>query len=339
MDGRRRIRAMLASHAALAFVVFAQAAGGSSASGAPPVLDRIAGIVGDTPIFLSEVRMRARPMLAAAEQAGGGDKTKVEAARGQLHREMLDRMIDERLEEREAERLHITVSSEEIDSGIEMISKQTKLSKEALMAEVKKQGFSERDYKDEIRRQVLEGKLIQLRVRVRVKVTDADAKKAYDQFIKDTSGPNAPLDLRIIALRVGDAADDKAKKEALANQIVQKAKSGTDFCSLVTQHSDDTSTKTTCGSHGPAPRSALFPEIAKVAGALEPGKTAAPLFFTDPSGGKVFLVIQRGAAVPTPTFESVKEQMKERAYAETVERERKQWLGELRKDVYVEVRL
>ena len=336
MDERRRIRGMLASHAALAFVVLAQAAG---SPGAPPVLDRVAGIVGDTPIFLSEVRARARPMLAVAEQAAGGDKTKADAARAQLHREMLDRMIDERIEEREAERLHITVSSDELDNAIDVVSKQAKLTKESLFAEAKKQGFSERDYKDEIKRQILEGKLIQLRVRARVKVTDADAKKAYDQFVKDTSGPNAPLDLRIIALRVGDAADDRAKKEALANQIVQKAKSGTDFCSLVTQHSDDTSTKNTCGSHGPAPRSALFPEIAKVAGALDPGKTAAPLFFTEPSGGKVFLVIQRGAAVATPSFESVKDQMKERAYMETVERERKQWLGELRKGTFVDVRL
>jgi len=327
---------MLASQAALAFVLLAQAAG---ASGAPPVLDRIAAIVGDTPIFLSEVRARARSTLAVAEKVAGDDKAKVELARVQVHREMLDRMIDERLEEKEAERLHITVSSEEIDNGINQISKQTKLSQEALMAEVKKQGFTERDYKEEIRRQVLEGKLIQLRVRARVKVTDADAKKAYDQFVKDTSGANAPLDLRIIALRVGDAADDKAKKEALANQIVQKAKGGTDFCSLVTQHSDDTSTKTTCGSRGPTPRSALYPEIAKVASALEPGKTAAPLFFTDPVGGKVVLVIQRGAAVPIPAFETVKDQMKERAMMETLERERRQWLGELRKGTYVDVRL
>ena len=327
---------MLGSHAALAFIVLAQAA---SAPGAPPVLDRIAGIVGDTPIFLSEVRMRARPTLAVAELAAGGDKAKVEAARVQVPREMLDRMIDERLEEREAERLHITVSTDEIDNGIDAVSKQAKLSKEALFAEVKRQGFTERDYRDEIKRQILEGKLIQLRVRARVKVTDADAKKAYEQLVKEMSGPNAPLDLRIIALRVGDAADDKAKKEALASQIVQKAKTGTDFCSLVTQHSDDTSTKTTCGSHGPTPRSALFPEIAKVAGALEPGKTAAPLFFTEPGGSKVFLVIQRGAAVPIPAFDTVKDQMKDRAYMETVERERRQWLGELRKGVFVDVRL
>ena len=107
----------------------------------------------------------------------------------------------------------------------------------------------------------------------------------------------------------------------------------------MTAHSDDTATKTTCGSRGPTPRSALFPEIAKVGGALEAGKTAAPLFFTDPSGGKVFLVIQRGAAVPIPAYESVKDQMKERAYTESVERERKQWLGELRKGVFVDVRL
>jgi peptidyl-prolyl cis-trans isomerase SurA len=303
------------------------------------VLDRIVAIVGDSPIFLSELRHRAKPHFFRVDLASGNDPVKKASERAEVLRQLLDRMIDEHLEEREADKAHLSVTPDEVDNGIKQIAAQTKLSPSAIMDEAKRQGMTEQDYRDEIRRQVLEGKLIQLRVRMRVQVTDADAKKAYDTFIKAYKGPDAPIELRIIVLKVGTGADAKKAAETLATQIAQKAKSGTDFCALVTQHTQDDATKSTCGSRGPTPPSALFPELAKVGGALEPGKTAAPLFFRDPSGGQAYLVIQRGPAVTVPTFESVKDQMKEKAFLETTERERKLWLDELHKGVYVDVRL
>ena len=85
-----------------------------------------------------------------------------------------------------------------------------------------------------------------------------------------------------------------------------------------------------------------MPDIAKATSALKPGEVSSqPVFFTDPSGSSAYLVLQLapGAAPTVPTFESVKEQMKERAYLEATERERKKWLDDIRKGVYVEVKL
>ncbi|MBS2011895.1 MAG: SurA N-terminal domain-containing protein [Deltaproteobacteria bacterium] len=314
---------MLTRLGALAFVVLAQTTGSS------PVLDRIVAMVGEQPVFLSELRERER---VQASSSGGA------AVAGSQRRELLQRLIDERIEEREAEKQRIAVTEEEIDNGIGEITKQLKLTKEQLLAEVKRHGMTERAYRAEIRRQILEGKLIQLAVRSRVRVTDADARKAYDAYVKELSGANAPVDLRILVLRVGDA-DDAKKKASLADQIVQKARSGTDFCSLVSQHSDDPATKSSCGSRGPLPPGLLLPEIAKVAAGLDPGKTAAPFLLDDPSAGKAYLVIQKGAPVKIPTFEALKDQMKERAMVDAMERERTRWLDGLRKGVFVDVRL
>jgi peptidyl-prolyl cis-trans isomerase SurA len=266
------------------------------------------------------------------------------AAKKKTFGELVERMIDEEVERHEAERSHLGVTDDEVDSGIDQVARQAKMTKAELLAEAKKQGYSESDYRAEIRRQVLEGKLIQLRVRGRVLVTDADARAAYATWTKEQTGADAPVDVRIIVLRVPADATAASKKttETLATQIISQARSGTDFCTLVTKHSQDSTTTSACGSRGKIPRSSLMPDIAKAASALKPGETASqPVFFTDPAGSSAYLVLQLapGAAPAVPAFESVKEQMTQRAYVEATERERKKWLDELRKNVFIEVKL
>jgi peptidyl-prolyl cis-trans isomerase SurA len=304
-------------------------------------LDRIAAVVGEQPIFLSDVRRRARPHFYRIDFMGGDVKAR-DAGKAEAMRQMIERMIDERLEASEADKAHVTVTDAEVEEGIKQVLAQAKMSSAELMAEVKKQGMTEAEYKDEIRRQILEGKLIQLRVSFRVKVAEADARAVYATWVKDQSGAKAPVDLRIVVLQVpaGATADQKKAKETLAAQIASQAKSGTDFCTLVTQHSDDPTTKTSCGSRGPMPRDMLLADIAKASEPLKPGETAAPIMFVDPAGTQGYLVIQRAPGAPkaVPPFEKVKDEMMKTAHAEALERERKQWLQDLRKGTYIEVK-
>jgi peptidyl-prolyl cis-trans isomerase SurA len=304
-------------------------------------LDRVAAVVGERPVFLSEVRRRVRPHFYRIDFMGGDEKTR-EAAKTTAMKETLERIIDERVEAAEADKIHVTADDSEIESAIKAVGAQAKMSTAELMAEAKKQGMTEAEYREEIRRQLLEGKLMQLRVRPRVKITEADARNVYTAWVKEQTGPDAPIDLRILVLQVPNGAtpDAKKAKEALAAQLVTQAKSGTDFCSLVTTHSDDPSTKATCGSRGPMTRSLLLADIAKASASLKPGETAGPITFTDPAGSQAYLVIQRAPGAPpaVPAFEKVKQQMTERATLEATERERKRWLQELRKSTFIEVK-
>ena len=50
---------------------------------------------------------------------------------------------------------------------------------------MRRRGITEQDFRDEIRRQILEGKLIELRVRPRVRVTEQDARAAYQHWVTD----------------------------------------------------------------------------------------------------------------------------------------------------------
>jgi peptidyl-prolyl cis-trans isomerase SurA len=304
------------------------------------IVERVVAVVGERPILLSELRLRARPHLYRIAMATQ-NPTQQAAQESEMFRELLNRMIDERLEEQAADKAHVTVTPEEVDNGIKQVAAQAKMTPKDLVAEAKRQGLTEQDYRDEIRRQVLEGKLIQLRVRGRVRVTDQDARAAYGHLVKEIQG-QAPVDLRILALAIPPGAPQSQvdTRRVLGQELANRAKRGEDFCQLVLNYSDDPTTKPSCGSRGPIPLSSLYGDLQAAARNLQPGETADPIFFRDPMGSQAILVVQLATAQPKiPAFAEVQDQMMERAFVEATERQRKLWLQELRRGLYIDVRL
>lgn len=324
----------------LAGAMFLTAAALAPRSADAAIIERIVAVVGERPILLSELRQRGRPHLFRIAMSTQNPSQQA-AAESEMFRELLTRLIDERLEEQAADKAHLTVTPEEVDNGIRQVAAQARMDPSQLVAEAKRQGLSEQDYRDEIRRQVLEGKLIQLRVRGRVRVTEQDARGAYNAYVKDLA-QQAPVELRILVLSVppGTSQQTAAARVALAEELSRRARSGEDFCQLVLEYSDDPSTKNTCGSRGPVALQALFPELQEVARTQAPGETSAPIVFKDPTGQQAVLVVQTVSSQgKAPAFEQVRDQMMERAFVEATERQRRQWLQELRRGVYIDVRL
>src|SRR5206468_10638912 len=119
----------------------------------------------------------------------------------------LNRMIDDRLEESAADKAHLQVTTEEIDTALHNISSSARITEAELFEEARRQGLTEQDYRDEIRRQLLEGKLVQLRVRGRVRVTEQDARSSYGRWVRDV-GDQSMIDARILALRLAPGASE-----------------------------------------------------------------------------------------------------------------------------------
>ncbi|HVH47572.1 MAG TPA: SurA N-terminal domain-containing protein [Labilithrix sp.] len=304
------------------------------------IVERIVAVVGERPILLSELRQRARPHLVRIAMSTQNPSQQA-AAESEMFRELLTRLIDERLEEQAADKAHLTVTPEEVDNGIRQVAAQAGIDPRILVAEAKRQGLTEQDYRDEIRRQVLEGKLIQLRVRGRVRVTDQDARSAYASYVRDMA-QQSPVELRILVLAIppGSTQQTAAARVTLAEELSRRGKAGDDFCDLVLQYSDDPTTKHSCGSRGPVPLQALFPELQEVAKTQKPGETSSPIVFKDPTGQQAVLVVQTVATQgKVDAYEQVKDKMMERAYVEATERQRKLWLQELRRGMYIDVRL
>ena len=262
-----------------------------------------------------------------------------------MYKELLDRMIDDRLEEQQADKAHITATPEEIDRGISNIAAQAQAQQGRsvtvadVLDEVRRRGLSEQDFREEIRRQILEGKLIELRVRPRVRVTDGDAHSSYQHWVQEVHDQQ-PVDVRILALRV-PATSSRVQVEArlaLAQELAHRARKGEDFCQLVSQYSDDVSTKDSCGSHGTQPIANLLPPIQEAIHKMNAHEISDPIPLTVGSEEVVVIVMPLEQA-HVPPFDEVKNDMMQRALLDGLDRARKQWLQELRRNVYIDVRL
>ena len=308
----------------------------SSHSAHATIVERVVAVVGDRPILLSDLRRRARPFLIhilattpnAAQQA---------AQESDMYRDLLNRMIDDRLEEAAADKGHLVATSDEIDRGIRQKADSLNISVKELLAAAKQQGLSEQEYRDEIRRQILEGKLIQLRVMSRVRVTDEDARAAYAHWLKETQGEKL-VDIQILALRIppGALQADLDSMQARAQTYAARARNGESFCGLVEQFSDDEQTKKTCGSRGLQGMSTLLPALENLVTSMKQGDVSDATVL--PNEG-VVIVAKLAKAPHVPTYEEVKDVMKEHAMGEVVERQRKLWLDELKRNMYIDVRL
>jgi peptidyl-prolyl cis-trans isomerase SurA len=321
-----------------ALVLGAMALGGSSAHAA--IVERVVAIVGERAILLSELRHRARPFLVRIQaQQPTTTPTQQVAIENQAFKEVLGRMIDDRLEDQAADKAHINVSSEDVEDAIKRISVAKKESAADLLKEATREGLTEIDYREELRRQILEAKLLELRVRGRVRVTEQDARAMYTRWAKEQENL---VELRLIALRIlpGTNAQDIHAREVLAQDIVSHVRKGEDYCDYVTKYSDDVQTKDTCGSRGPQPIDSVIPQLRDQVRLLRDGEVSDPIRF----GDEAWVIVQRAKpADPSkngvPPYAEVKDTMMQRAYGEAFDHQREIWLSELKRGVYIDVRL
>jgi peptidyl-prolyl cis-trans isomerase SurA len=308
------------------------------------IVERVIAVVGERPVLWTELLHRAGVgRLQIRMQTH--DPNVISVQEQEMYKELLDRMIDERLEEQQADRARISISPEEIDRGIANIATQAQqqqartVSVADVLDEVRRRGMTEQEFRDEIRRQIVEGKLIELRVRPRVRVTDQDAHASYQHWVQDLKD-REPVDVRILAIRIPASATKTQveARSALAQELVQRARGGENFCDLVTQYSDDASTRETCGSRGPQPIATLMPAIQDALRVLKVGAVSDPIAVSTGQDQVLVILMPLGEA-KVPAYEEVKDEMLQKALLDGLDRARKQWLKELRRNAYIDVRL
>jgi peptidyl-prolyl cis-trans isomerase SurA len=332
-----RLSKLLVAVAAVAAVAVASTAHAT-------IVERVIAVIGERPVLWTDLLHRATSgRIQIRTQTR--DPNVISVQEQEMYKELLDRMIDDRLEEQQADKARITVAAEEIDRGIANIASQAQaqqgrsVTSADVMDEVRRRGLSEQDFRDEIKRQILEGKLIELRVRPRVHVTDQDAMSAYQHWVKEIRDQET-LDVRVLALRVGAAGSQQLldARIALAKELARRARSGEDFCKLVSQYSDDVSTRPSCGSRGAQPFASLLPPIQEAVRTTKPGSVSDPIPVNLGQDEAIVLIMPLGEA-RVPAFAEVKDDMTQKALIEGLDRARKQWLADLRRNVYIDVRL
>jgi peptidyl-prolyl cis-trans isomerase SurA len=300
------------------------------------IIERIVAIVEDKAIMLSELKDRSRPYLMRiyAEVPPGAQRS---AAISQVYKAVLDHIVDEELTRRAAETAKLSVSEEEVEQSLERLAAQQNLSVAELFAEAKRSGLSEPLYREEMRRQVLQAKLLNLRLQGRVNVTEADLRSAYLGFRLEE---RKQLSYRVAKLSLGKALERTTVNGKLqleqARNILKSARSGADFSALVLKHSTDAASRSTGGLLPSAKPGSLPESVDRAAFGLELGEVSEPVVV----GGELWILkLVERAPSELPPFEAVERELGNRVYLQKMDRAQREWLESLRKRSHVEIRL
>src|SRR5262249_14179021 len=104
------------------------------------LVDRIAAIVNNEVITLSEVERRAAPELARVDQ----DATAADRAqkRATVMKKALDQLIDERLVDNELRELKVSITDKDVDTAVDEVKKNYNLTEQQLTEAVAKEGYT-----------------------------------------------------------------------------------------------------------------------------------------------------------------------------------------------------
>ncbi|HEY6557159.1 MAG TPA: peptidylprolyl isomerase [Polyangiaceae bacterium] len=300
------------------------------------LVERVVAVVGEKAILFTDLRERARPMLLRVHQEVPVGAQRA-AAISQVYKLMLESMIDEELELRAASRSKVVVTAREIDDALARIAAQNKLSVEQVVEEATRAGLTERQYRSELRRQVMEAKLLNLRLQGRIRVTDEDTRAAYRRILLEERKKQRfrPAWITIPAPS-GASSDELARQRSLAESILHQAAQGADFAELARQHSNDARTRDAGGTLGWMKSGQLPAIVDRAALSLAVGEVGGPVRLEDRF--VIIKIVERDAS-QLPSYEEARPELAERVYMEKMNKARRQWLDSLRRRTHVDVRL
>lgn len=290
------------------------------------IVERVVAVVGDRPILLSDVRQRTLPFQKTLPP----NPTERAAALSSLFSQMLDKMVEEELIARAALKAQIQVTREEIDAAIERVAKGNNVDLETLLTEVEASGISRSQYRNEIRRQLTDAKVVNLRLQGRMRVSEDEVRREYDSLIEQE---RKQLPVRVAVIRI---KDNGATTAELARSLAEEARVGASFGELCEQHCTDQKLLATDGLLPSAPPSELPKAVARAANQLEVGQVSAP--FKDDQDWVIVTVVERDAS-SLPPFEQAVDQLTQRVQLKKLEKARTDWLKTLRKQHHVQMRL
>jgi peptidyl-prolyl cis-trans isomerase SurA len=199
------------------------------------VVDGVAAIVGDEVILLSEVRDAWHSYIDRV-RAHGESLTEEEAM--QLRTTALTNLIDEKVVLQLAKKQNMTASDEDIDESVAGIARDEGVSVDAIYDAAKQQGLDKKAYREQLGRQITRMKVVQSAVQGKVRVSDEEVHKLFDERYGHAKPGSRIKVLHILIPFPEDAKEaDRTEAHKLALELREKAKASGDFAGLARKYS------------------------------------------------------------------------------------------------------
>lgn len=291
------------------------------------VIERVVAAVNDDAVWLSELRRKAAPYMESALADATTDAEREERLRD-MYSQLLQQLIDELLVEQTARTMELRVSSTEVEQALSNVREQNNMTAEQFWEAVRVQGFTEVQYRADVRKQLLRMKVSNQRLRGRVNITEEDVREQYDASVR-----RARLTQRFRAAHIFVELPENAP----ATQVAAARKRAQDVYATLRPGNFEQVMQEQGGmelgwlSQGDLPE-ALEQELLR----LEPGELSAPVH--GPSGFHIFLLQERQAgSANVPAYEEAREQIYRHMLEESMGRQEQMFITELRRNAVIKV--
>jgi len=292
------------------------------------IIERVVATVNDDDIFLSELRRRAAPFLERV--ITGASEAERPTRIKRLYEQFLRELIDDQLIEQTARKLNIIVSSSDVELAIENVRKQNNLDNARFWEAVKTQGFTEKQYRTDVRKQILRLKVTNQRVRSRVNLSDQTVREEYEDRVR-----KARRRQRFHAEHIFFGLAQTASATEVAD-TVRRAKDLRGRVDI--EHFSDVAAQRGGGDLGWLDQGDLPEDLENALLALEPGQISEPV--RGPSGVHIFLLRERQAGgLEIPAFDEAKELIYRELLDRAMAKQQELFLAELRRNAVIDTRL
>ena len=302
-------------------------------------VDRVVAVVNDDVILQTELekaggeyfeRIRMKAPAGEVESA-------IEKARG----EVLSSLIDNMIVKQKAAELGITVEEAEIDNAIAQILSDNNATLEEFRKELDKVNVSMQDYRDNLRNQILQSRLVGQQVRSRIVIVEEDIKEYYEKEYTQEKGESGYYILQIgfnwknlVTLDGVSQEEAREKAEAIRARVL----AGESFGELARSYSDFPSA-TDGGNLGLIKKDEMAAYMRDAILSMHPGDIS-PIIETGSTFQFFKLLSSReGDFVVKAPYESVKDEIREILYRQEMEKDYKAWVENLREQAYIKILL
>ena len=249
--------------ASLCLLTLAVVAGPSGAQ----QVQRIAAVVNDEVISVFDMSERINLVISSS----GLEPTN--ETRQRLAPQVLQRLVDERLQTQEAKRLNIQVTKRDLDDAIAQIEAQNGIPKGKFEDFVSQRGIALSAVKTQIEADISWQKLLARRIVPRIVIGEEE----IDAVVARINATKGAEQYRVSEiLLTADAPGEQTQVRELADRLVEQLRSGADFTAVARQFSKS-ATAATGGDIGWVQEGQLDASIIDVIKGLEPNSVAGPI--------------------------------------------------------------
>jgi peptidyl-prolyl cis-trans isomerase SurA len=205
------------------------------ASATPNTADYILAVVNQELVTNAELQGR----LARIREEAARNKAQLPPP-AELRKQVLDALIDERVQVTNARETGAKVDEAELDRAVNNIAVQNQLTTAQLREQLKKQGIAYNTFRNNVKDQLLTERVREREVNSRIRISNEEVDALLDQR-RAASGNAAQFNIAQILVTVPDGAvpDVVAQRRARAEAALERVKAGEAFEKVAIEISED----------------------------------------------------------------------------------------------------